>query len=59
MSVASVLASFQHAAAHCAWVDERWGELAVIYGHGPGDDPYDSSKVTSVKAVGEDGKRLL
>lgn len=41
--------------AHGAWIAERWGELAVIYGHGAGDDPYDPAKITSVTAISEDG----
>ncbi len=44
--------------AHGAWIGERWGDLAVIYGHGPADEAYDPSKVKSVSALGEDGKAL-
>ena len=43
---------------HGAWIGERWGTLAVIYGHGPADEAYDPAKVKSVSALGEDGKVL-
>ncbi|MFC3322509.1 DUF4198 domain-containing protein [Mesorhizobium cantuariense] len=54
--VAALLATSTAAFAHGAWIAERWGDLAVIYGHGAGDDPYDPAKVTEVVALGQDGK---
>lgn len=46
------------ALSHGAWIGERWGTLAVIYGHGPSDEAYDPIKVKSASALGEDGKAL-
>jgi len=43
---------------HGAWIGERWGTLAVVYGHGPADEAYDPAKVKSVSALDEDGKAL-
>ncbi|HEV7319560.1 MAG TPA: DUF4198 domain-containing protein [Ensifer sp.] len=53
-----LIAGASPAFSHGAWVAERWGTLAVIYGHGPADEAYDPAKVKSVSAVGEDGKAL-
>lgn len=46
------------AAAHGAWIAERWGELAVIYGHGAGDDPYDPGKISRIDALDESGAKI-
>jgi len=53
-----VLATAAPALSHGAWVDERWGELAVIYGHGAGDDGYDPAKVVKATAIAADGSEL-
>ncbi len=53
-----VLATAVPALSHGAWVDERWGELAVIYGHGAGDDGYDPAKVVKATAINADGSKL-
>lgn len=42
--------------AHGAWIAERWGDLAIVYGHGAGDDPYDPAKVTDVTALDAEGR---
>jgi uncharacterized GH25 family protein len=41
--------------AHAVWVAQRTGELAVVYGHGVEDDPYDPAKVKDVKGYAADG----
>ncbi|CCE95146.1 Uncharacterized protein HI1624 Flags: Precursor [Sinorhizobium fredii HH103] len=50
-----MLATASPAFSHGAWVAERWGEFAVVYGHGAGDDGYDPAKVTKATAMAEDG----
>ena len=44
--------------AHSVWIAERHGVNAVVYGHGPSDDSYDPSKVTSLVAKGADGSAI-
>jgi len=42
----SALAAMTAAAqAHGIWVAQRHGDLAVIYGHGAGDEPYEPEKI--------------
>ncbi|APG83790.1 DUF4198 domain-containing protein [Sinorhizobium americanum] len=52
------LATAGPALSHGAWVAERWGEFAVIYGHGAGDDGYDPVKVTKATAIDKDGSEI-
>jgi uncharacterized GH25 family protein len=56
LSAVMLMASTASASAHAVWVAQRTGELAVIYGHGVGDDPYDPAKVKSANAYTTDGK---
>jgi nickel transport protein len=37
--------------AHSAWVAQRSGKMAVIYGHGASDDAYDAAKVQDARAL--------
>ncbi|OCP07168.1 MULTISPECIES: DUF4198 domain-containing protein [unclassified Ensifer] len=53
-----LIAAATPASSHGAWIAERWGTLAVVYGHGPADEAYDPAKVKSVSALGEDGKAI-
>jgi uncharacterized GH25 family protein len=53
-----ILSTAGPALSHGAWVAERWGEFAVIYGHGAGDDGYDPAKVTRATATAEDGNGI-
>lgn len=50
-----VTATATLASAHGVWVAERWGDLAVIYGHGAEDSPYDPAKLTSARAFDKSG----
>jgi nickel transport protein len=50
--------SAQPAVAHGVWIAERWGELALVYGHGADDDPYKPEKVAMVRAFGETGAEV-
>ncbi|WP_051242786.1 DUF4198 domain-containing protein [Stappia stellulata] len=54
----AVLGLVQSAQAHGIWLAERWGEIAIVYGHGASDDPYDPAKISTVQALDEEGKRL-
>jgi nickel transport protein len=45
-------------AAHSAWVAQRSGSMAVIYGHGASDESYDAAKVKDVKAFAADGTAI-
>lgn len=58
MAGAAFMGFAAEASAHGAWIAERWGKLAVVYGHGPGDDPYDPAKLTGLTALAEDGKEI-
>ncbi len=50
MTVTAALLAGTAATAHGAWVEERHGELYVVYGHGAADDAYDPAKVTLLQA---------
>lgn len=50
--------ALSEAVAHGAWIAERWGKLAIIYGHGAGDDPYDPAKITRVEAFDAHGAKI-
>ncbi len=56
IAVLAVLGSVQAALAHGIWLAERRGELAIVYGHGASDDPYDPGKISKVQALGEDSE---
>jgi uncharacterized GH25 family protein len=51
LALAVLLAGTAGANAHGAWVAQRHGDLAVVYGHGAGDDAYKPEKVTAAKAA--------
>jgi nickel transport protein len=51
-----LFAAAQAAQAHGIWLAERWGKIALVYGHGAGDDPYDPAKISAIRAFDEDGK---
>lgn len=57
-AIVLLLAASQPAIAHGVWVADRWGEPAIVYGHGASDDPYQAGKITAVRAFDEDGKAL-
>jgi nickel transport protein len=52
----AVFGLVQGAQAHGIWLAERWGEIAIVYGHGASDDPYDPAKISTVRALNEKGK---
>ncbi|WP_259780883.1 DUF4198 domain-containing protein [Aestuariispira ectoiniformans] len=43
---------------HGAWIERRYGDLAVVYGHGGGDDAYNPARVTSATAFDKAGGGL-
>lgn len=43
---------------HGAWIEKRFGDLAVVYGHGAGDDAYDPRKVTEVSGYDKKGRAV-
>lgn len=45
------------AQAHGIWVAQRHGDLAVVYGHGAGDEAYDPGKVKTVISYAASGER--
>jgi len=50
LAFAALLAGTIQASAHGVWVAQRHGDLAVIYGHGAGDDAYDPAKIKALRA---------
>jgi nickel transport protein len=44
--------------AHSAWVAQRSGKIAVVYGHGASDEAYDAAKVKGAKALSATGDSL-
>jgi len=51
LAFAALLAGTIQASAHGVWVAQRHGDLAVVYGHGAGDDAYKPEKIKAVKAL--------
>ncbi len=58
LSVVVLALATQSAAAHGVRVAERWGELALVYGHGASDDAYEPGKVAMVRAFGAAGAEV-
>jgi len=55
LAVAGALTSAAHA--HGIWTAQRHGDLAIVYGHGAGDDAYDANKVKSAVSYLASGER--
>lgn len=55
LAVAGALTSAAHA--HGIWTAQRHGDLAIVYGHGAGDDAYDPNKVKSAVSYLASGER--
>ncbi|MCZ4282057.1 DUF4198 domain-containing protein [Kiloniella laminariae] len=43
--------------AHGIWITERFGNHAIVYGHGASDDPYDFKKIISIDALDQTGNK--
>lgn len=58
LAVSLLVGSISVAHAHGAWVAERTGEMAIVYGEGASDDAYDAEKVTVVSGVSTAGESV-